>query len=84
MAEQSSRLRTAVATCWDSEAVVLNGYTNAITVASPTIQAKNIFGRGAVTRSRCMIAVAISAAAAAAIAYHAVDASHQHADAPSP
>lgn len=59
---------TAVATLWDSGAVVLNGYTTAITVASPMIQVKDIRGRGVAIRSRCMIAVATSAAAAA-IAY---------------
>src|ERR1017187_10955335 len=75
MAAPSTRLMTAVATFWDSGAVVLNGYTTAITVASPMIQLKNICGRGVVSRSRCMIAVATSAAAAAAIAYPAVDAS---------
>src|SRR5271157_4240251 len=75
MAAPSTRLMTAVATFWDSGAVVLNGYTTAITVASAMIQLKNTCGRGVVSRSRCMIAVATSAAAAAAIAYHAVDAS---------
>ena len=75
MAAPITRLMTAVATFWDSGAVVLNGYTTAITVASAMIQVKNICGRGAAIRSRCMIAVATSAAAAAVIAYHAVDAS---------
>src|SRR5215467_13822143 len=75
MAAPSIRLMTAVATFWDSGAVVLNGYTTAITVASPMIQVKNIRARGVVSRSRCMTAVAASAAAAAAIAYPAVDAS---------
>src|SRR5215469_514237 len=75
MAAPSTRLMTALATFWDSGAVVLNGYTTAITVASPMIQVKNIRGRGVAIRSRCMIAVAASAAAAAAIAYPAVDAS---------
>src|SRR5271166_5514971 len=75
MAAPSTRLMTAVAAFWDSGAMVLNGYTTAITVASPMIQLKNICGRGVVSRSRYMIAVATSAAAAAAIAYPAVDAS---------
>ena len=66
---------TAVAALWDSGAVVLNGYTTAITVASAMIQAKNICGRGVAIRSRCMMAVAASAAPPAAIAYPAVDAS---------
>ena len=61
MAAPSTRLMTAVATFWDSGAVVLNGYTTAITVASPMIQVKNICGRGVAIRSRCMIAVATSA-----------------------
>ena len=37
---------TAVAIFCDSAAVVLNGYTTAITVASPMIQLKNTSGRG--------------------------------------
>ena len=52
VAAPSTRLMTAVAAFWDSGAVVLNGYTTAITVASPMIQVKNICGRGVAIRSR--------------------------------
>ena len=46
IAMPSTRLMTAVATFWDIGAVVLNGYTTAINVASPMIQPKNSRGRG--------------------------------------
>ena len=62
----------AVATFWDIGADVANGNSTAITVANPMIQAKNIRGRGVVSRSRCMIAVATSEASIAAAAYSAV------------
>src|SRR5215469_9263202 len=74
MATPSTRLMTAVATLWDIGAVVLNGYTTAINVASPMIQPKNNRGRGEASRSRCMSPVATSAAAAAESVYPAVDA----------
>jgi hypothetical protein len=64
-----------VAAFWDNGALVLNGYTTAITVASPMIQAKNTRGSGAAISSRCMMAVAASATAAAASTYAPVDAS---------
>ena len=54
---------------------MLNGNTTATIVASPMIQPKNTCGRGVVSSSRCMIAVATSAAPAADSTYIPVDAS---------
>jgi hypothetical protein len=77
MAKPSTRLTRAVAAFCETGAVVLNGNTTAMTVASPTIQLKNVRGRGVDSSSRCMIAVANSAIAADANTYPTVDASPQ-------
>jgi len=75
MAKPSTRLTVAVATFCVSGAPVLNGNATATIVASAIIQPKNTCGRGVVSRSRCMIAVATSAAPAADSTYAPVDAS---------